>query len=85
MEALETDVALSGVQCESCHGEGALYSPRYVMKDKVLARLLGLEDVKAETCAKCHTSDGPSVTPFDFAAKVKLVNHGAGEKKKEGS
>jgi hypothetical protein len=76
MEPLEAEVSLAGVQCESCHGAGALYSQRYVMKDKVLARLLGLEDVRADTCTRCHTNDGPSVTPFNLDEKLKLVSHG---------
>lgn len=69
------DVLLSGVQCESCHGSGGMYAPRYVMKDKELSKLLGLQPVTDETCASCHPKDTPSVRPFVFAEKLKLVNH----------
>ena len=68
---------LAGVQCESCHGAGAAYSQRYVMRDRVLAKLLGLEDVKPETCARCHSGEGVSLKPFDYAAAVLRVSHGA--------
>jgi hypothetical protein len=73
-----TDPELAGVQCESCHGLGSLYAPRYVMKDEKLRRLLGLEKVTAATCQGCHDGETPSTRPFDFATWVKLVNHGAG-------
>ena len=76
MDPAVPEPSLAGVQCESCHGAGALYSQRYVMKDKVLARLLGLVDITPNTCAPCHGSESPSVVPYDFASDVKRVNHG---------
>lgn len=69
------DPELAGVQCESCHGAGRLYEPDYVMRDKKLADLLGLEAIEATTCAPCHTGDAPTVQPFTFAEKVELVRH----------
>jgi hypothetical protein len=69
--------ALAGVQCESCHGAGGLYSPRYVMKDKELSKLLGLLPVTDEQCAPCHTKDTPSVREFVFEEKIALVRHQA--------
>ena len=74
-DAASTDPVTAGVQCESCHGAGALYSQRYVMKDKVLARLLGLADIRPETCGSCHGSESPSVVPYDYASAVKRVAH----------
>lgn len=75
MAPLEDDPALAGVQCESCHGPGTFYSPRNVMKDPELARLMGLTEMSKTTCQLCHKSDGPGVLPFDFEAKLELVRH----------
>ncbi|MFO0724998.1 MAG: multiheme c-type cytochrome [Myxococcota bacterium] len=75
MEPASEDPALSGVQCESCHGGGTLYAQRYVMKDKVLAKLLGLEDIAKTTCAPCHTAETPSMTAFDFEKALPRVAH----------
>lgn len=69
------DPKLQGVQCESCHGAGGHYSPSWVMRDPVLAKLYGLEAVTEETCKPCHTSEGPSLTPFVYADKVAQVCH----------
>ena len=81
-EPLSNDPALSGVQCESCHGAGRFYAPRHVMKDPKLAPLMGLKPVTEATCVQCHRADGPSVKPFDFAAQLELVRHtGAGADK----
>lgn len=71
----KTDPALSGVQCESCHGAGSLYAPKYVMKDGELRELLGLQKVTEATCRACHDGDTPSTRPFDYATWIKLVDH----------
>ncbi|MBI4816303.1 MAG: hypothetical protein HY791_08595 [Deltaproteobacteria bacterium] len=63
------------VQCESCHGGGARYAARFIMRDPLVARLLGLEDIKEETCARCHAEAGPSLSPFDFAKALEAVRH----------
>ena len=69
------DPALSGVQCESCHGAGRFYEPSFVMRDKVLSELNGLTKVEASVCAQCHTNDAPNLAPFKFDEKVDLVRH----------
>lgn len=69
------DPRLAGVQCESCHGAGSLYAPRYVMRDERLAKLLGLEEVTKDTCRACHSADTPNVAPFVYETAVQLVNH----------
>ncbi len=76
------DAAFSGVQCESCHGAGRFYEPSYVMRDKVLAELNGLQKVEASVCSPCHTNDAPSVSPFKFEEKLELVRHRKEEEKK---
>lgn len=75
MTPSDDNPALSGVQCESCHGAGRMYSPRYVMKDKELAKLLGLLPITEDQCAPCHTKDSPSVREFKFDEKLMLVRH----------
>ena len=66
---------LSGVQCESCHGPGRRYAPAYVMRDAVLARMLGLTEITQSVCASCHSGETPSVKPFDFADLLPRVRH----------
>jgi len=74
--------AEEGVGCEACHGAGQHYSPSYVMRDPELARAVGLLDPGQKSCLKCHDSDSPSLSPFDFAAKVKLIDHWSRERSK---
>src|SRR5262245_21875722 len=50
-----TTRALTGVQCEACHGPGAAYSPDDIMRDLPLARALGLRDA-AGSCKRCHVA-----------------------------
>jgi hypothetical protein len=72
--------AEAGVGCESCHGAGQYYSPIYVMRDGELARAVGLIDPGQKSCLACHSVSTPSLTPFDFAAKVKLIDHWSAER-----
>jgi YVTN family beta-propeller protein len=62
-----------GVQCESCHGPGADYSPEAVMLDKATAAAKGLLPVNAETCAPCH--EKAHGKPFDYEAALKQIAH----------
>jgi hypothetical protein len=65
-----------GVQCESCHGPGEHYWPEHVMRDVELAQAVGLRrGDEPVTCARCHTDDGPHVTPFDYARALEAVKH----------
>jgi hypothetical protein len=70
------DEKFAGVQCESCHGGGRYYYPGYVMKDRELARLVGLVDPTAEQCQRCHNEAAPSIKPFDFASMWAKIDHG---------
>ncbi|MHB1845099.1 MAG: multiheme c-type cytochrome [Deltaproteobacteria bacterium] len=65
----------AGITCESCHGAGQYYSPGYVMRDAELARAVGLVDPSERSCRACHTAGAPGLSSFDFAAKVKLIDH----------
>jgi hypothetical protein len=67
---------VAGVFCETCHGPGQLYAPAYVMRDKELARAVGLGDPGERTCLACHTESTPSLKRFDYARKWALIQHG---------
>ncbi len=70
------DAGIAGVGCEECHGPGRRYAASYVMRDAELARAVGLQDPGARTCLACHTETTPSLEPFDYGRKVRLIAHG---------
>src|SRR6478735_293629 len=78
----ESDQQVSQVTCESCHGGGQFYSPSYVMKDPELARLVGLTDPSEKACRTCHDASSPSLRPFNFVEKLKLIDHWSVEREK---
>ena len=67
---------------ETCHGGGQYYSSTYVMKDAELARLDGLFDPNGKACRSCHDNASPSLKTFDFAAKLKAIDHWTAEREK---
>lgn len=80
--APEQAKGVAAVGCEVCHGPGQYYSPAYVMKDPELARLVGLDDPGEKSCKVCHDASSPSLRPFDYKAKLPLIDHWTAEKKK---
>jgi hypothetical protein len=78
-EAPAGKMAFAGVQCESCHGPGAGYSPDDVMRNPTLSRALGLRDLSddkqvAAVCESCHRSS-TRIEPFDVAKAWKAIEH----------
>ena len=71
----EAEQKVASVSCETCHGGAQFYTPRYVMKDAELARLAGLVDPGEKSCVTCHDSGSPSLKPFNFAEKLKAIDH----------
>jgi hypothetical protein len=69
------DQNVAGVSCETCHGGGQYYAAAYVMKDPELARMVGLVDPSEKSCRSCHDASSPSLRPFDFVEKLKLIDH----------
>lgn len=70
---------LPGVQCEACHGAGADYAPDDIMRDRVLARALGLRDLatparRTGLCMRCHRA-ATRLAPFDPEAAWKQIAH----------
>lgn len=78
----EREQGLTGISCETCHGGGQYYSPDYVMKDSELARLVGLSDPSEKQCRSCHDASSPSLRPFDFVEKLKLIDHWTAERER---
>jgi Cytochrome c554 and c-prime len=71
---------LPGVQCEACHGPGVAYAAAEdIMRDPVLARALGLRDLRkdpAAVCARCHRPEvSTRAGKFDYARAWKRVAH----------
>lgn len=71
-----TSQRTGNVQCEECHGPGKHYAYSYVMKDKVLSRLVGLKVPEQNVCGRCHTDSTPSIRTFDYSTMWGIVNHG---------
>ncbi len=80
--APEKDQKQDAVSCESCHGGGKHYSARYVMKDAELARATGLVIPDANSCAKCHDKNAPSLRPFVYKERLERIDHWSAERKK---
>ncbi|MFL5321698.1 MAG: multiheme c-type cytochrome [Myxococcaceae bacterium] len=78
----EADQHVEQVSCESCHGGGQFYSASYVMKDSELSRLVGLQDPSEKSCRNCHDASSPSLRPFNFVEKLKLIDHWSIEREK---
>jgi RecJ-like exonuclease len=63
---------LEGVQCESCHGAGADYKAKEVMKDMKASMAAGLVMPNEALCLTCHKKEGnPNYKPFNYAEAVK--------------
>jgi hypothetical protein len=73
--APDVDKGAVGVTCESCHGGGRIYAQAYVMRDRELARAVGLVDPGEKSCTACHTDAAPSLSKFTYATKMPLIRH----------
>ena len=71
---------LAGVQCESCHGPGHVYSRINVMKDHELSHIVGLTQVTENTCRRCHTELTPSIRAFEYVRMWAPIAHGQDKK-----
>ncbi|MBI4510745.1 MAG: hypothetical protein HY698_14010 [Deltaproteobacteria bacterium] len=75
-DAISARAKLPGVQCEACHGGGAAYMAEDIMRDRALARLLGLRDLEnpSAACGRCHRS-GTSPVPFEYPTAWAKIAH----------
>lgn len=68
------------VGCETCHGAGGAYSAGYVMRDRELARAVGLLDPGEKVCGGCHNESTPSLTKFEYSRKLPIIEHWVAER-----
>lgn len=61
----EATPELAAVTCEACHGPGADYRDRDVMKDLDAAKAAGLHIPDEATCRGCHNEESPEF-PGEF-------------------
>lgn len=66
-----------GVGCETCHGAGSDYKGISVMKDKQKSIDAGLIVPTKDVCVKCHNSESPNFTGFDYDKYYKEIAHPA--------
>ncbi|KAA3613146.1 MAG: cytochrome C554 [Calditrichaeota bacterium] len=64
-----------GVSCESCHGAGADYKKKKIMKDQKTAIANGLILPEEKVCKSCHNDESPTFKSFDFKKAVKEISH----------
>jgi hypothetical protein len=83
-EARSGQAQVVGVSCETCHGPGRSYQVDVVMRDKELARMMGLQDVTPQSCLTCHNADSPSLKAFDPKEAMARIDHWTAERKKSG-
>jgi hypothetical protein len=83
--APESDKGLSGITCESCHGAGSIYAPRYVMRDKEISRAVGLVEQSEKQCLACHTEATPALAAFEWKRKKALIEHWEKERAARGA
>ncbi len=74
------DEGAAAVGCETCHGAGGAYAAGYVMRDPELVRAVGLVDPGEKTCGACHNESTPSLTKFEYARKLPLIEHWTAER-----
>lgn len=74
---LADGTVLEGVQCEACHGPGADYKAKEVMKDKKAAMAAGMIEPTEAVCVTCHKKEGnPNFKPFNYAEAIKSPGAG---------
>ncbi|MEA3287047.1 MAG: cytochrome c family protein [Candidatus Marinimicrobia bacterium] len=77
--AVKKNKDLSRVGCESCHGPGNAYKSKKTMlkirSGDIDAKNLGYVKIDEATCTKCHNPDSPTYIPFDYAVRVKEIDH----------
>ncbi|MBI5365446.1 MAG: cytochrome C554 [Planctomycetes bacterium] len=64
-----------GVQCEACHGPGADYQKKEIMKDVEKAKAAGMTLPDEKVCTKCHNKDSPFYKEFDFKKFAEKIAH----------
>lgn len=70
-EEVKTDKVdlTDGVACESCHGPGANYKSKTVMKDRDQCIEKGMIYPATKSCTLCHNDSAPSWKPDRYTTK----------------
>jgi len=80
-KAVKKNKDLSAVGCESCHGAGKLYKSKKTMigiaDGSIKGETVGFETITEKTCTVCHNKKSPTYKPFDYAVRIKDVQHPA--------
>lgn len=84
----EAVVVEDGVSCESCHGPGADYKKKTIMKSRDASIAAGMVyPAKEKSCTQCHNDTGPTWNPerytlpdgtktgFDAAQAYEKIKH----------
>ena len=75
---------LPAVQCEACHGPGRGYRDADIMRNPMLAEMLGMTKLKntkvmEDVCLSCH-ANSTKVGPFNAVEEWKSIGHGLAKK-----
>ena len=63
-----------GVGCEACHGAGQYYIQTPVMKDRELAKAVGLiAKPDLQMCKSCHSENSPMLKKTDLKKMLKKI------------
>lgn len=73
------------VGCEACHGPGAGYGHRDIMRNPPLARALGLRslaspEARGTTCSLCHAGVETSLRPIELDLAWTRIGHFGGKR-----
>ena len=64
-----------GISCEGCHGAGAAYAKKEIMKDEAKAKEAGLIVPDEKSCKTCHNEESPTYKSFKFEEMKKKIAH----------
>jgi len=80
-KAVRVNEDLEAVGCESCHGAGSLYKSKNTMigiaDGSIKGETVGYTTINEKTCTVCHNKKSPTYKAFDYAARIKEVQHPA--------
>ena len=67
---------IANVQCEACHGPGAMHVRQATQVRSTKATPKGLQPVTEALCRQCHSdARSPSLRPFDFQKSKRAIIH----------
>jgi hypothetical protein len=64
-----------GVSCEACHGAGAAYAKKPIMKVHKKAVMKGMVDSPKDICVNCHKEELKHVKKFVYEERWNEIKH----------